>query len=262
MRAMSFGGGVQSTAMLVLAARKEIDFPTALFANVGDDSENPDTLAYIANHSRPYAESHGIEFVELRKIRRDGRPETILQWLDRTQKTIGIPMRMENGAPGNRTCTYQFKITVIRQELKRRGASPKNPASVALGISMDEWQRMRDSGHDAYKNEYPLIDLGLTRQDCVGVITEAGLPVPPKSSCWFCPFTKLGDWRAMRREHPDRFESASALEQKLNERRAAIGKDRVYLTYRAVPLAQAVGEYDQMDLFDEVSCDIAGHCHS
>jgi hypothetical protein len=40
-RAISYGGGVQSTALLVLAARREIDFPLAIFANVGDDSEHP-----------------------------------------------------------------------------------------------------------------------------------------------------------------------------------------------------------------------------
>lgn len=262
MRAMSFGGGVQSTAMLVLAARKEIDFPVALFANVGDDSENPDTLTYVAAHSRPYAEAHGVEFVELRKVRRGGNEETILQWLDRTERTIGIPMRMANGAPGNRTCTQQFKISVIRAELKRRGASATSPATVGLGISVDEWQRMRDSGHAAYINTYPLIDLGLTRESCVEIIKGAGLPVPPKSSCFFCPFTKLDDWRKMRRDHPDRFASVEALEERLNERRERLGKDHVYFSSRAVPLAQAIGTHDQVGLFDEASCDIAGHCHS
>lgn len=35
MRLISLGGGVQSTALVVLAARGEIDFPIAIFANVG-----------------------------------------------------------------------------------------------------------------------------------------------------------------------------------------------------------------------------------
>ena len=43
-RAISFGGGVQSTALLVLASQGKIDFRTFLFANVGDDSEHPATL--------------------------------------------------------------------------------------------------------------------------------------------------------------------------------------------------------------------------
>ncbi len=45
MRVISYGGGVQSTALLVLANRGEIRYvDAALFANVGDDSEDPDTL--------------------------------------------------------------------------------------------------------------------------------------------------------------------------------------------------------------------------
>lgn len=248
--------------MLVLAARKEIDFPVAIFANVGNDSENPDTLAYIAQHSRPYAEAHGIEFVEAQKTLRGGKQDTILQWVNRTERSIGIPMRMANGAPGNRSCTEQFKINVIRKELKARGASAAAPATVALGISMDEWQRMRsDSGDAVVRNAYPLIDLGIDRAACMTIITDASLPVPPKSSCWLCPFHRLPEWRKMRRDDPDTFAAAVALEARINERRAKLEKDPVYLSSRAVPLAQAVGTHDQLDLFEDATCDIAGYCY-
>ena len=43
LRVFSYGGGVQSTAALVLASQHKIDFKTFLFCNVGDDSENPAT---------------------------------------------------------------------------------------------------------------------------------------------------------------------------------------------------------------------------
>jgi len=46
LRAISYGGGVQSTALVVLAAQGVIDFPLALFANVGEDAE-PDTIRYV-----------------------------------------------------------------------------------------------------------------------------------------------------------------------------------------------------------------------
>jgi hypothetical protein len=39
-RVVSYGGGVQSNALLVLAAQGRIDYRTFLFANVGDDSEH------------------------------------------------------------------------------------------------------------------------------------------------------------------------------------------------------------------------------
>lgn len=46
LRVFSYGGGVQSTGALVLAAQGRIDFPTFLFCNVGDDSEHPGTLLF------------------------------------------------------------------------------------------------------------------------------------------------------------------------------------------------------------------------
>ena len=71
-RAISYGGGVQSTALLVLAAQGEIDYPVALFANTGDDSEHPATIRYLRDVAAPFAAAHGIELVELQRRKRDG----------------------------------------------------------------------------------------------------------------------------------------------------------------------------------------------
>lgn len=64
-KAFSFGGGVQSTAALVLAAQGRIDYRTFLFANVGSDSELPATLRYVRDFAIPFAEAHGLSIVEL-----------------------------------------------------------------------------------------------------------------------------------------------------------------------------------------------------
>ena len=43
---------------------------------------------------------------------------------------------------------------------------------------------------DDYAYEYPLIEWGWDREDCKRIIADAGLPVPPKSACTFCPSVK------------------------------------------------------------------------
>ena len=43
-RYFSYGGGIQSTAALVLAAQRVIEYPVFVFCNVGADSEDPATL--------------------------------------------------------------------------------------------------------------------------------------------------------------------------------------------------------------------------
>ena len=247
----------------MLAAEGRINFPLFLFANVGNDSENPATLDYLTQIAEPYAYRKGIELVEVQKVRRNGEPDTIRAWLDRTEKSIGIPMRMANGAPGNRDCTQTFKIKVIDRELKRRGATADAPATIGMGISVDERLRMRtDSGAPFKRLSYPLIDLGLSRADCMNVISRAGLPIPPKSSCYFCPFKRTGDWQKMCRDEPHLFALSVALEDQMNERRAALGRDAVYLSSKAIPLREVVGSHDQMDLFEGASRDIAGYCHA
>lgn len=248
LRTISYGGGVQSTALLVLAAERRIDFRTFLFANVGADSEHPGTLAYIEQHAAPYAAEHGIDLVELhRRPTRGisaGKVETLYSRLMRDgSRSLPIPVRMSNGAPGTRSCTVDFKIQVIGKWLKANGATEDNKAVVGIGISLDEIQRVNNRRAMPYEIPmYPLLDHEppLRRQDCERIIRGAGLPVPPKSSCWFCPFHTPQRWAEMRRDEPDLFERACHLERTLNARRDELGRDHVFLTRFNRPLADAV----------------------
>lgn len=274
LRTVSYGGGVQSTALLVLAAERRIDFPLFLFANVGADSENPRTLDFVEQYAKPYAAAHGIELVELQRTVRGGHPETLWGRLTKDQsRSLPIPVRMSNGAPGRRSCTADFKIAVVVKEIKRRlfaqgDMSRKRnqhivhrPAVTAIGFSLDEWERMTSSTpHKCQQLVYPLIDMRLDRHACTQIIHRAGLPVPPKSSCFFCPFHNLREWRRLRDEQPTEFERAVWLEDHLNERRDVLGKDAIYFSalgaQRDQSLRQVVGDetHEQMDMF-AVTCD-------
>jgi len=252
MRTFSFGGGIQSTAALVLAAQGRIDFPVFLFANVGDDSENPATLAYVEQYAKPYAVEHGIELYEI------GQAKTLYEDVTGDNRSINIPVYMAGGMPGRRQCTNRWKRAVIARWQRQHGATPDNPAVCGLGISMDEVQRMRtDSGIAHQVLEYPLIDLHMNRKDCVRIIEDAGLPVPPKSSCWLCPFHRHAEWTEMRRTQPELFERAVTLERRINEKRAMLGRDAVTLHPSGNPLDQAVGL--QYALFEDEPCD-SGYC--
>jgi hypothetical protein len=263
----AFGGGVQSTAALVLAATGRLDVRTFLFCNVGEDSEHPDTLRYVNQVAKPYAAANGLDLVELRKTR-FGQPETLLGRITRPgSRSIGIPVRLSgrsDGAPARRQCTTDFKIGVIARWLREHGATAERPAAVSLGISMDEMERARsadDSGFAFYRLAYPLLELRLYRDGCEAVIQRAGLPVPPKSACWFCPLRPLAGWRELRRRRPDLFARAAELEAGLNERRVALGllRDPVYLTRRLRPLPLAVADDGQMDLGLVDGCE-SGFC--
>lgn len=266
MTVISYGGGVQSTAMIVLATQGKLglDVTHALLGNVGDDSEHPATLSYVRELMIPWAGARGIEVLELHRetgrgalcegsgsrewirldltgaracgqCRRpfdadaeldeipDHRPiETLYGRLMKPEsRSLPIPVRMANtGAPGRRSCTRDFKIQVVGRWLRAHGATADNPATVAIGISTDEIQRMNNKRIEPYERPaYPLIDLGLSRADCMDVIAKAGLPVPPKSSCYFCPFHRPSTWAEQRRDEPVLFDRSAHLEDTLNDRR-------------------------------------------
>ena len=262
MNLVSYGGGVQSTALLVLAAQGRIPYDTFLFANVGDDSEHPATLHYVRTVAIPYARRHGIDLQILNRRRRDGRVETLWERLMRPDsKSLPIPVRMSNGAPGTRSCTADFKIRVIEEYLRRNGATRTWPATVGVGISLDEIHRANNRRPGPYERvTYPLLDRGLRRSDCTRIIADAGLPVPPKSACFFCPLKPLTAWQRLREEEPELFAAACHLEATLIQRRARLGKDPVYLTRYARPLAQAVPDGTQPLPFDDEGLCESGWC--
>ena len=262
MKIVSYGGGVQSTALLVLAVTGRLDTvmgrpDVAIFANVGDDSEHPDTLDYVHNVAKPWATEHGLDIREVFKVwfrgkrgtgrgdatNRKGKVNTLYSTLmDDKSKSIEVPVWFPKSGFGNRSCTTYWKVRVVKRWLETHGATEENPATVAIGISADEFHRANASRAPKVERVvYPLLDLQMTRDDCKQVILDAGLPVPPKSSCWFCPFRGSGYWEELSVNNPDLFFRAVNLEQVLDARRKALGKDGAFLSNARKPLTEAVG---------------------
>lgn len=238
MRVFSYGGGVQSNAVLVLQATGELPNPydAFVFSNVGKDSENPDTLDYVEHVAKPYALKHGLRFVEV------SHPwDTILQRIYRTKRSVVIPLRMSGGKPATRACTIDFKIRIVNKWIAHQGAKW---ATVGIGYSLDEWKRMRDTLWHSVENgatlpfakrrEYPLIQARLRRHDCHTIISNAGLPDPPKSSCWFCPHRHINELRRVKRDDPGQFSRIVGIEDYINMKR--VGSDPVRYLQSLIPL--------------------------
>lgn len=268
----SFGGGVQSNAVLALAASGVIRVDAFIFANVGDDSENPATIEYVNNVSKPFAERHGLAFIEV-QAQHKGEPDTLLKAIHRRSRAVPIPAVPEDGGPLMRNCTVDFKIEVINRYLKR--VYPGGHVRVGIGFSTDEWQRARDTDwHNAHggpdgqrvkmgywrQNWYPLLDLRHSRNACHRIIQDAGLPIAPKSSCYFCPFHRRGEWVEMKAREPELFERACQVDDLIRERTLKLRGRGSYIHPDRKPLRDAVA--NQQMLFDDADgddCSI-GHC--
>ncbi len=255
-RMFSFGGGVQSTAALVLATLKKLPFTTFVFSNVGDDSEHPAVKEYMDRYTIPLARRYGIR-LEVRS----NNGKTIFGEITKEGSSRElIPVRLSRtGMPGKRSCTKEFKLDVLhRFAIEELGATKEKPVTIGMGISLDEAQRMKDSPVKFARTVFPLVEMKVTRDDCIKIIRHAGLPPAPKSACWFCPFHTVGTWQTMKKEEPLLFERAVSFERFLNSRRKDRGLDPITLASRRKPLDVAFADpvlvEERNQICDEGTC--------
>ncbi len=257
MKVFSFGGGVQSTAALVLAGQGKIDYSTFLFADTGD--EHPETYEYLNEVHIPYAEAHDLEIVTLKKTFRDGSQHSIVDYMKTRERSIPIPVYLDSGKPWQRQCTVEWKIRTIAKELRRRGATKENPALVGMGISVDELQRAKPTDVPHETLEFPLLDLMLRRDDCRRIVAEAGLPPAPRSACYYCPYHSTEYWRDLKEEQPKLFQQALDIEDLLSSRTEARFGTKVHL-WRKGSLHD-LDDQQRFDFDEPDTCD-SGHCFS
>ncbi len=194
---MSFGAGVQTTALMVTDHFDEI-----VFADTG--AEWPETYEYLEKIVLPYVQEHNIKFTVVRG------QETLEGKLATTLEDYCLQRRITPSRQ-HRWCTDRYKIKPIRKYVKAQGW--ELPATSVMGISYDEFHRMHTPHWHEYTFEYPLVDKRLTRQDCERIIKEHGLPVPRKSGCYYCPFQRIAMWKELYLNHPDLFGRARQLEE-------------------------------------------------
>lgn len=195
MRILSLGWGVQSFTIVAMVALGELE-PVDYAVHVDTGYESSLTYAF-AERWTGWLEERGVRVATLRQ----NNP------IINKYGFVQIPSFTYSGQ-GKRQCTYDWKLIPIRrwiaQELKKCGLS-KTPGIVEqmIGISTDEYHRANPSRVKYVKNIYPLIDLGMSRNDCKIWLLEHGLEMPPKSSCVICPYHSKAGWRAVKDNQQD-----------------------------------------------------------
>lgn len=84
----------------------------------------------------------------------------------------------------------------------------------AIGYDAGESRRGSNLTEDAkYKYWFPLIEWGWFLEDCKAAYVRHGLPIPPKSACFYCPSSTKAEVLALAQDHPDLFAQAVAMER-------------------------------------------------
>ncbi len=66
-------------------------------------------------------------------------------------------------------------------------------------------------------NTYPLIDVGMSRDDCKAYLKSKGQPVPPKSACVCCPYRSDSYFANLRRSKSQEWYDLVDFEDRIND---------------------------------------------
>lgn len=246
---LSLGAGVQSSTLALMAACGEIGpMPTAaIFA---------DTQA------EPASVYEWLDWLEkqlpfpVHRVTEGSLTDRITK--NRVNRKTGVEyysnmipafVRNPDGTKGitGRSCTTDYKIVQINKALRRMVPIRRGQKEIGvvqwIGISLDEATRMKPSREPWSAKRYPLIELSMTRHDCIQWMKKHKFPEPPRSACVYCPFHSDAEWRRLRDKEPEAFAQAVRVEKDLQAAHARITtagkmKGTAYLHESLVPLDQ------------------------
>lgn len=243
LRAVSFGAGVQSTTLLLMAADGLVGpMPdVAIFADTGDEPrEVYEHLALMQSHGLPFP----IEVVSAGSIR-----EQMLDWATGVRSNAnGRPplfVRQRDGKVGQtrRQCTQDWKISPIQRRCRellgivRGSPGPKSAVLEQwIGISTDEIFRLKPARRRWIHNRHPLIEADMSRRDCIAYCKARGIS-PPKSACRICPFHDDREWSRLQTNAPLDFAAACEVDDALRAGRIAF-RGEPYLHRSCRPLRE------------------------
>ena len=250
-RVLSYGGGLDSFAMLLLSIEQGQPPDVCIFCDVSDGvdpGEWPGTYQHIREVAMPLCARAGIEFVWLTTADYPVRDaSSLFGWL-RARRQIPV-------AGPDRICTVVAKVERFERWMSDR--FPGQEVEVWVGFEAGEearaasdpnagTRRKRKPGEAIRRNRFPLMEVHFCRCRCELHVRAAGYPVPRKSACVFCPYGSKGDWQTLQREVPEAFAKAVALEAdkpptSTGKKLSIMGfrtlkKDGVAVGYKAPPL--------------------------
>lgn len=204
------GLGVNSVAGLIKKTKGGVIFDVILFADPG--KENPKSYRYIDGFNK-WLNEHGQPSI------------TIVRQINRHGEFIGLYNNCinENMLPsivyGYKSCSQKYK-----KAPQDKWMNNWEPAQITwksgfkvikyLWYDADESHRTGTNySDDKYTYSYPLVDANIGRFECVKIILEEGLPLPPKSSCTFCPSMKPWEIIELYETEPKEFYDAITMER-------------------------------------------------
>ena len=188
-------GGKDSSALAVFL-KKEIPNMEYFFCDTG--AELPETYEYLTR----------LEVILGKPIARLNSDRGFDHWFEIFRGTLPSPQM--------RWCTTNMKIKPIEDWIG------DDPAMSYVAIRSDESNR---KGYISTKSnittKFPFIEAGIDRDGVLKILEDAGIGLPKyyewrtRSGCYFCFYQRKAEWVGLAERHPELFDRAVAIEQKV-----------------------------------------------
>lgn len=241
LRILNFSGGKQSSLLLWMAIRGELERPdVVLTANPGMEAKA--SLEYVAKMQEEcrkagidaYTVSGPNLFEDILSLKAIGKTRF---------DTPAYYVLNENGKEGklNQRCTGHYKIAPMnracRVELEKRLGIKRTSHNIPvatvekwIGFSASEVHRIKPPNENWACFRYPLIDLGITNEKVVGYFLKHDLPMPPRSVCNGCFANDLEYFRDMQANRPEDWQQALAVDEAIRDWSGIGVKRPVFIT--------------------------------
>lgn len=239
---VNLGMGVDSVAMLLGLHQRGERPDLVIFADTG--GEKPETYAYQPVIDEWLAR---VGFPQVTVVRRPVGPAGYKTLEENCLHNETLPSLAFN----LKGCSLKWKADAMDAFLLgiSRGPNKREPwpmmaQALAAGIKAvkcigyDAGPKDSKRGRNADREDahfiyrYPLREWGWDRERCIQEIAVAGLPVPMKSACFFCPASQPWEVYWLAGAHPDLFLRAIEMEDRarsgrhgLNEVKGLWGRD-------------------------------------
>lgn len=250
MNIVTYGGGTNSTAMIIGMIQRNTPIDLILFADTG--GERPDTYEFIDIFSN-YCLSKGYPNIKT------------LHYTDKNGNRLNLENELikNHALPpityGFKSCSEKFKTRVCDKYLNNNLPckmvwKSDQKINKFVGFDAGETKRIECGKKYAetdkkYINHYPLYDWGWNRQKCIEVIRAEGLRLPGKSSCFFCPNMKRAEIQSLWETYPELFDRAVAMEHNAAEKLTTLkglGRSWTWEAYKNYK----INEPPQIGIFD------------
>ena len=274
---LSLGAGVQSSALALMAAHGDIT-PTPDAAIFADTQAEPkavyEWLQWLTAEIQKKPHPFPVEIVTQGDLEAEALTmRTTKDGRKFSRSDIPLFTKNEDGTKGmipHRSCTVDYKIKPIRKLVKELAAIKRGQKEMTvtqwIGISWDEFQRMKGSRDAWCQNRWPLIERRLARAECLQWMADNGYPEPPRSACVFCPYRHDREWRNLKREDPEGFARAAEFDDKIRalKKNTDNFNTEPFLHGSLVPLSQIdfSNDFDrgQLPLWQDFNNECEGMC--